>query len=413
LVLVISALGAAMIFSASYPKEGMDNITKTLGFTLAGYVIVFVLYNIDYTHIRKFCWIVMLATMIILVLMAFTGIGEEKGGAGRWLRIGPISFQPSEICKLAIIMFLSSFFASNDELLRYNGYANTRFSTWLFRASNRTFAVVAPGTRRGIRYKKGLPAALYAFLVCTVAAALVLKQSHLSGTIIILLISYVMFLISGIQKKYVMAVTVVGGAGAVGAMAYILWVYRKAQAVAGVVGLKGYQMGRIQNWLDKESELPGTDRWQINHSLYAIAEGGLFGRGYSNSVQKYANLSQADTDFVFAVVCEELGVVFGVIVLLLMFMLVFRGIYIALHAKNLFGTYLVGGIMAHIAIQTILHVLVVTDMIPTTGTTLPFFSYGGSSLLILYVEMGLVMSVSRQADCSKSFLYSALRRRSA
>ena len=268
----------------------------------------------------------------------------------RWLVIGPISFQPSEIAKFAIILLFSHLIAKNSK-----------------RMGELKFVAV---------------------LICLLAlvCGLVVVETHLSATILILLIGIILMIVGGLAVKYIFT-----GLG-IGAGAVVLFV---------VTGLVSYASSRFTYWLDPWADASGKG-YQTIQSLLAIGSGGLLGRGIGQSRQKYSWLPEPHNDFIFAVVCEELGLIGALVIILLFCALVWRGFTIAMHAPDKFGALLAVGLTFQVALQAALNIMVVSNTIPNTGISLPFFSYGGTALLILMSEMGIVLSVSRSAKLEKT-----------
>ncbi|NLL16954.1 MAG: FtsW/RodA/SpoVE family cell cycle protein, partial [Clostridiales bacterium] len=222
-------------------------------------------------------------------------------------------------------------------------------------------------------------------------AGLVFLENHLSGTILMVSIGIIMLYLGGFDKKWFIAGIVIVGV--------VVAVFALFPSLRPNV-LQEYMTERIVAWLDKDFEPTGA-RWQVNQALYAIGSGGFFGAGLGNSKQKYMYVSEPQNDMIFSIVCEELGFVGAVIILLLFAVLVWRGVVIGLKCKSRFGALLSMGIVFHVGLQTVLNIAVATDSIPNTGIGLPFFSYGGSSLLILLAEMGMILSVSRYSAVNK------------
>lgn len=224
--------------------------------------------------------------------------------------------------------------------------------------------------------------------IIAVTAGLVYMENHLSGTLLILLIGIVMMYLGEIKEHWFILIVVIG------VLAVIFFVFNPEI-------LKKYAGERIVAWLDKDYEPRGA-RWQTNNSLYAIGSGGIFGTGLGNSKQKHMYVSEPQNDFIFSIVCEEMGFIRSVGIILLFVLLVWRGIVIGLKAKDRFGALLAMGIVFQVGIQMVLNIGVVTDTLPNTGISLPFFSSGGTSLVMLLVEMGMVLSVSRYSRLEKS-----------
>lgn len=358
IVVILLTIGILMMFSASYAtaidegEAGTYYAVKQLEMAGIGLAAMFVASHFDYHAFDRF-WIsggIFIAALVMLVLVLFVGKSTDTD-VTRWLKIGPITFQPSEIMKFAVVVFFSMLISKN--------YSHMREFKW------------------GI---------LPYFLMLGVIAFLMMMQPHLSGTILILMIGLTLVFVGGAKVSHL------GIAGLTGCALIVMVVLLK----------KNYFMTRITTWLDPFNEATAAgDTWQTCQSLIAIGSGGLFGLGFCESRQKYLYLPETKNDFVFAIVCEELGYVGAVVVILLFALLVFRGFYIASKARDKLGTLLVLGLTMHIGLQAFLNIAVVSNLIPNTGISLPFFSYGGTALIMQLAEMGIILNVSRQADIER------------
>ncbi len=351
LTLLLLSAGLVMMLSASYAsayyKEGdsLFYFKKEAMHAGIGIVAMIFLAACDYRRLKIFAVPALFATMFLLALVPIMGI--TVNGAKRWLKLG-IQFQPSEFVKFGVILAFSA------------------------------YASVYPQNMR--TFKKGiLPCAA----VLGIIALLLYKQPHLSCMIIILGTGAILMIAGGSNLLYFT------GAGIVGAVGATVMVLTSSHA-----------QKRITTWLDPFTDVKG-DGWQIVQSLYAIGSGGLLGVGFGKSRQKFLYIPEAHNDFIFAIICEELGFVGGVIIILLFAMFILRGYWIALHATDRFGALLATGVTSIVAIQTILNVGVVTGVLPVTGVQLPFFSYGGTALTVLLGEIGVVLSVSRYIKVDK------------
>jgi len=353
LVLLIECFGLIMMFSASYASAyyTMDNsayfFIKQGLIGAGGTVAMLIISRINYQWFRALSIPALVASIILLILVPF--IGYTAGGAKRWINLGPIPFQPSEIAKLAVIMSFSSMIS-------------------VFKDKMKTF-------RYGI---------LPFVLILGVIAGLMLLQPHISGAILIVAVGAALMFVGGVHWGWF-----AGAAAAAVGGAYV------------VMTNMAHAISRIRIWQDPFSD-PQGDGYQIIQSLYAVGSGGIFGLGLGKSRQKHLYLPEQHNDFVFAIVCEELGMVGACLVLFLFALLIIRGYWIAIRARDRFGSLMVTGIITLLAIQTFLNVAVVTNLIPVTGISLPFFSYGGTSLMIQLAEMGIVLSVSRQIPAPRS-----------
>lgn len=355
LILILLTIGLVMLFSASYAYsyEYYGNsykfIIRQSAFAAAGVVAMLVISKIDYHFWRKFAWPIFILTIAMLVLLLILPPMVSGMNVKRWIVLGPVNFQPSEVAKFAIILLFSSLIAANGKQMRSFGFI--------------AFLVVLLG------------------LTC----GLVVLEPHLSATVLIFAIGIVLLVVGGLPKRYMLAGI---GLGAVGGIA----------AVA--TGVIGYGSDRIKYWLDPWAD-PKGEGFQTIQSLLAIGSGGILGRGIGQSRQKYLWLPEPHNDFIFAIVCEELGLIGAVVIILLFCLLVWRGFTIAMRAQDKFGSLLALGLTFQVGLQAMLNIWVVTNTIPNTGISLPFFSYGGTSLLILLAEMGIVLSVSRGASIEK------------
>lgn len=354
LVLFLLGFGLVMVCSASYVSayskygDSFYYFKRQAIYALLGLACMFVAAFFDYRHLRKMAPVILLVAFILIAVVLIPGIGVKVGGGRRWLNL-PIRIQPSELAKLAIVIFFASYISANQK------YMN--------------------------KFKVGV---MYPMIVLAVFVGLVAVEPHLSGAILILAIGVVMLFVGGSSLKWL------GGFAAAGA------------AGMGVLMLvSDYAMTRIKTWLDPYSDIRG-DGYQTVQSLLAVGSGGFFGLGLGQSRQKHLYIPEAQNDYIFSIVAEELGFIGCMIVIALFILLIWRGFSIAFHTQDKFGSLIVIGIMSRIAIQTILNIAVVTNAIPVTGIGLPFFSYGGTSLIVLLVEVGIVLSVSRFSHINKT-----------
>lgn len=381
LVIVILTIGLVMLFSASYTyayyNEGGDSayfFKRQLIFAVAGIIAMLLVSKVRYDYFKLFAIPAILISWFLLVIVLF--LPEVKPGFHRWINLGLFTFQPSEIAKLAIILFCAWSMDKNHKKIVGKQLNQSKFAKTVKSLSNGKIVV----------YESFLMLCIYA-VVITVTAGLVYLENHLSGTILIFAIGVVMMFLGEVKKHWFWLI------GAVAVIAVIFFVLNPEI-------LEKYAGERITAWLDKSYEPRGA-RWQTNNSLYAIGSGGLFGTGLGNSKQKHLYVSEPQNDFIFAIVCEELGVIRALGILILYMLLVLRGVSIGLHAKDRFGALLSMGIVFQVGLQTALNIGVVTDALPNTGISLPFFSYGGTSLMMLLFEMGVVLSVSRYSRLEK------------
>lgn len=356
LLLIIVTIGLIMLFSASYVfadtyyGNSYYFITKQAGFAVFGIVLMLIVSKIDYHFIRKFAIPFYIVMVIFLGVMLILPPMVPGTSVKRWFSVGPINFQPSELAKFAVILLLSHLISANQKMMK------------TFR-----FGFLFLGLTVG--------------LVCV----LVVLEPHLSATVLIFLIGAVMMIVGGLQLRYI-----IGGL---------------AVAVTGVIvvmsGVIKYAQDRITYWLDPWSA-PVGEGYQTIQSLLAVGSGGWIGKGLGQSTQKHLWVPEPHNDFIFSIVCEELGVIGAMIIIILFCLLMWRGFSIAIKAPDKFGSLLALGLTFQVGLQMILNVLVVTNTIPNTGISLPFFSYGGTSLVILLVEMGIILSISRGCSNKKT-----------
>ncbi|WP_207303587.1 putative lipid II flippase FtsW [Intestinimonas timonensis] len=375
LVLLLTAIGVIMMFSASYADAlyNMDDPTYYFMrqglFAIGGVVIMYVISKINYQTLRWLSVFALVGSIILLIMVKIPGIGASGGGANRWIRaIGPLPrWQPSEAAKLGVILYFSA------RLSKRNTEKKRHFD-------KRTYSGHFLELLDRIGFLELVPYGV----VLLIIAGLLLLQPHLSATILILAIGASILFAAGIKLGWFVA----GGAF----MTAALWL---------VINTTDYMADRIAIWQNPWTDTQG-DGYQIVQSLYAIGSGGLLGLGLGNSRQKFLYLPELQNDYVFPIVCEELGFIGAAMILLLFALLIIRGYWLALHARDRFGALLIVGITTQVAVQVFLNIGVVTNLIPPTGISLPFFSYGGTALVIQLVEMGIVLSVSRQIPAPKA-----------
>ena len=342
MVLFLVVFGLAVLYSTgSYNGsvrfgDAFYYMKKQFFVAALGMLVMYLISCMDYHIFEKYAIAAYLISLALSTLVLFAG--NAYNGSRRWLSLGPLSFQPSEFAKLAVILFLARMVGRQKK--KRNSFLNLVF----------VIALVLP-------------------IVALVGT------NNLSTAIIILGIAVIVVFVS--DKRYMQFVWI-AAAGA-GMMALFL-------------GMESYRLERIAIWKNPEAYEKG---YQTIQGLYAIGSGGLFGRGFGESIQKLGFVPEAQNDMIFSIICEELGFVGATILMLVFLMLIWRFMVIAVHAPDLFGSLIAAGAMGHIAIQVILNVAVVTNTIPNTGITLPFISYGGTSVLFLLSEMGLVLAVSR------------------
>lgn len=362
LILVLLVIGLIMLFSASYAYSYyyFDNsyhfITPQALFAILGLVFMGLISLFDYHHLHKFAFPLFFVTLGLLAavkVLAGTSIAPILNGANRWLYIGPINFQPSEVAKFTLVLIFAHLISIN-----YHKMGTFRYGVLPY------------------------------LIILLMIAGLILVENHVSATLIVLAIAAVMLFIGGVKLRWFAVAGGLAGAG----ILYLLLYSDKFS----------YALDRIKGWLDPFNPPTGVDTWQTQQSLMAIGSGQALGLGLGQSRQKYLYLPEPQNDFIFAIVCEELGFVGALVIILLFALLIWRGIVVSLNAQDKFGTMLGIGITAQVGIQVILNIMVVTNTIPNTGISLPFFSYGGTSLVILLCEMGVLLSVSRSSSLDKT-----------
>ena len=354
LVLTLLGVGLVMLYSASYAQSEYDTgyeistkyLQKQAVCAVLGLICMWIFSRIPAQFWMKFAWPVY--GISIVLLLSVLVVGESVNGARRWINIAGLQFQPSEIAKFAMIV--------------------------LFARLTRLFGANAKDFRHGVL---GFGLALLGILV-----PLALEK-HLSAIMLIGMVGVTMMFVAGTRLRWLG-----GGAG----LAVIFMVI--------YVTFMGYAGDRITAWLHPEQD-PGDTGYQILQSLYAIGSGGLFGLGLGKSRQKYLYLPFQYNDYIFAIICEELGLIGALLIIALFAATIIRGYWIALRASDRFSTVLAAGLVSLIAVQTALNLGVVTNLLPSTGIALPFFSYGGTALAVNLGEMGVVLSISRQRNQTK------------
>jgi cell division protein FtsW len=360
LVMTLLVIGLVMLFSASYASAEYTQgdsyffIKRQLVFAVIGVTAMILLSYFDYHHFHKLAVPILLISIVFLAIVL---VMPATNGVHRWISLGPLGqFQPSEVAKFAIILMFAHLISLNFSKMD-------------------TF-------RHGI-----LPYLLILLPICL----LLVKEPHISATVIIILLAGIMLFIGGVKMRWFIAAF-----GAIGAAIVYLVAFSHKLS---------YTSTRLAVWLNPfstESKEIMEKTWQTRQSLYAIGSGGLLGVGIGQSRQKYLWLPEPENDFVFSVVCEELGFIGALIIIALFVMLVWRGVSISLRAKDKFGMLLGVGLVLQVGLQALLNIAVVTNTVPNTGISLPFFSYGGTSLVILLSEMGIVLSISRTSSAEKT-----------
>ena len=367
LTMMLLGIGLVMMFSASYAVAYYDPqvsspyfyIKRQASFAVGGVIIMMIVSHINY---QSFRWLSVPAIVgsIFLLVLVYTPLGQTHNQARRWLKLG-IEFQPSELAKVAVILFFAAMLCKRD---------TRKPRHW----KNRT----AFGRTMNFLERIGFVELLPYGAILGVIALLVVKQPHLSGTLLILAGGASVLWAAGIHWGW-----------------FVAGISFVSAAVWFVITNTAYMTDRINLWLDPWADFRGNG-WQTCQSLLAMGSGGLFGVGLGNSKGKFDYVSESENDFVFSILVEELGYIGGAIVLILFALLILRGYWLALHARDKFGTLTTVGIITLLAVQVFLNIGVVTNLIPNTGISLPFFSFGGTALVIQLAEMGMVLSISRQ-----------------
>ncbi len=354
IVSMLAAFGTAMVFSAgqAYASARYDDafyfIKRQLLWIVIGFIIMLAASKTPVSLYKKASVYLYIVTLFLLLLVLV--IGFVGNGAKRWISIGPLTIQPSEIAKLSLIMILAWYFSE--------------------------YECAREKMRRGLIFKYGTALPL---LLMIIPIVLVMLQKHLSCIIILGLLGLVITVSAGVDTRYIRFCCTLGVIF-VGAFAL----------------LTDYTKERITVWRNPEA-YKLTGGWQTLQGLMAIGSGGVFGLGYGNSIMKHCYVSEPANDMIFAILCEELGFIGAVATILMFVFLVARGLKIALKSTDTYSRIAAFGISIKMAIQVLLNIAVVTNTIPNTGISLPFFSYGGSSLIMLFFEMGMLLSISKNA----------------
>ncbi len=359
IVLLLLAVGILMMFSASYPvalaEEGNSYyyLGRQLLFAGIGLAAMAVASFFNYHWFYRLAWVLGIGSVFLLIIVLFM---PSQTGIHRWIDLGITDLQPSEIAKFAVIVFFAYWGAKYADKMKYMKYS------------------LLPG-----------------LIVFVGVALLLFLEPHYSCIVIMFCLILFMLWFAGMSPIYFVG---------------IIGLAVVAFLIAQATGILGYAMERMDGW---GQALTATSdnydlwwaTWQTRNSLFAIGSGGLTGMGLGNSRQKYLYLPEPQNDFVFAIVCEELGFIWAALILCLFGVLVWRGIYISQRSGDTFGKLLGCGLSAQIGLQVVLNILVITDWLPNTGISLPFFSYGGSSLVMLLAQMGIILSVSRTSKIEK------------
>lgn len=354
-IIFLTVFGLVMIYSSSsynaqiHGQKASYYMTRQMYIALAGFAMMLIISKMNYHFFAKFTIPAIVVSYACMILVNFTPLGIEVNGKKRWLGTRSLRFQPAELVKITVILIMAVIITKMGK----------RINEW--RSWGMITVLIAP-------------------------LALLVLMNNLSSGIIIFGIAIVMMFIACKRRwPFVLFVVLVA--------AVFIFAPPVAIALEKAGILHGYQLERILVWKNPEA-FPKDGGYQVLQGLYAIGSGGLLGKGLGQSIQKLSFLPEPQNDMIFAIICEELGLFGAVSVILIFLFMIYRFMRIAGSAPDIFGAFLVIGVMAHIAIQVILNIAVVTNVIPNTGITLPFISYGGTSVLFLMIEMGMVLSVS-------------------
>ncbi|WP_416151042.1 stage V sporulation protein E [Salipaludibacillus sp. HK11] len=346
--LILVIIGCVMVYSASAViaeyrfEDAYFFLKRQLFFVFVGFIAMFLMMQVDYWRLKRFANIVLLICFVLLIIVLIPGIGLVRGGAQSWLGVGAFSIQPSEFMKLAMILFLAKYVSEKQKYI----------TTW----------------RRGL---------IPIFSLILVAFGLIMLQPDLGTGAVMVFTCVLLIFVSGAQLSHFYFLASLGLAG-----------------LAGLIISAPYRLERITSFLNPWEDPLGSG-FQIIQSLFAIGPGGILGLGLGNSRQKYFYLPEPQTDFIFAILAEELGFLGGAFVLACFAILLWRGLRIAIHAPDLYGTLFATGIISMIAIQVMINIGVVIGLMPVTGITLPLLSYGGSSLTLMLTTIGILLNISR------------------
>ena len=371
LTILLVIIGLIMLLSASYPSAYYDIKGTTGGdpfyyfkrqaiYAVLGFAVMYLVSRLNYQGLPGLAVTILVVACLLMLAVKIPGLGVEAGGATRWLKY-PVQWQPSELGKMGLILYFAARLSNRDQRRPLSFRRNTaigRFGNWLERIG---FFELVP----------------YLFVLMIMVGILAI-QSHMSATIQMVVIAAAILFAGGIAVGWFIAGGVTVGA-----------------ALAVIIMGTDYMTSRITMWLNPWDDALGKGMQAIQ-SLLAIGSGGVTGLGLGNSKQKFLYLPEAQNDFIFAVVCEELGLIGACLILALFALLIIRGYWLALHARDKFGSLVIVGVTTLFAFQVFANVAVVTNLFPVTGISLPFFSSGGSALIIQLAEMGLILSISRQ-----------------
>ena len=420
IVLGLLSLGLIMMFSASYPSayaegEASTYYIKKQGFGAAFGLVAMYLFSkidVDIWKTKFFSYSVAIGSYGLLVLVLILNWNKD---IKRWISIGSFGFQPSELSKFAIVLIGA---------LLYAGFYKRMNSSRIYskgKVGEINLAVYDFFKAKGknIYLHEGWMPTVYHVAFFITNAGLVALGSHLSAFIIMILLGGAMMFLGGVRKRwFALVLALVVLVVAVVCVPIMVTVHEKNEMLESgelsgsaeadqyvldnvkIPFIKGYQVSRIISWIDKDYS-PRDARWQQNQGLYAVGSGGFFGKGLGNSTLKYLYVSEPHNDMIFTIVCEELGFLGAVVVILGYTFLVYRGMKIGMQARTRFKSYLAMGLTLLLGIQALLNIAVATELIPNTGISLPFFSYGGTALVVHLAEAGIILSVSRDSRIRK------------
>ena len=379
LTLLLIAAGSVMILSASAPSalaekgKSLHYFLRHMVFVAIGLAALYGISRLPLGFIEDVTPLAFLAaTGLLIFVLIPTPFSLAQGAARRWLIFGSITVQPSELMKAALILMLARYLGRHQQDMI---------------PDTKRLSIFRNGWKYSVKYffEFFLKSTVVPGIFVVIACGLVLAENHLSGTLIMGMIGFVVLFMGGVP--WYLLFSCVGLVGGI--------------AVSVFLSTKDYAKERIESFINKENVDLLDEGWQTAQGQYAIGSGGLLGTGLGGSRQKYSYVSEPQNDFIFTILCEEMGFVGAVVVILLFILFLWRGVVIAMRAPTVFSSLAVLGVVAHVGIQAFLNIAVVTGSIPNTGISLPFFSYGGTSTVVLLAEMGVLLGVSRHSYIQK------------
>lgn len=363
IIILLLSLGIVMVLSASAPSALSETgnsytyVTRQALFAVLGLAAMFFVSKIDYRIYKKFYKMIYWISVGILFLVLVPGLGIDANGATRWIDLGFTQFQPSELTKIGMIVFFAGYLSDHKHELR--------------------------------DFKKGFVIPLIYIMIPILIALFI--QNHLSVGLVMGTVAVVMMIMAGCRLLYfIVSGLLIGG---LGGGALVMYMMTKGASA----GDDNFRLDRILSFMDPWADPTGTG-WQAIQSLYAIGSGGLFGVGLGDSKQKYLYIPEPQNDFIFSILAEELGFIGCTVVIILFALFIWRGILLAMKSPDMFGSLLAAGITTLVMVQVVINIGVVTNSIPNTGMLLPFFSYGGTGLLILLGMCGILLNISRNTS---------------